>query len=229
MNKSRIVLVLLGGPGAGKGTQAQALMRYLEIPQISTGDLLRAEIKQKTETGIEAEKQISAGRLVSDEIVNRVLGNRVRNGDCNYGWILDGYPRTLNQAVALQSLLRPRDKFVVIEIDVEPELVIERMTSRLSCASCGAVYNTASVKPRCEGVCDRCNSELCRRADDREEVIRERFRAYREMTLPLRSYFMRLGVHRNVYGMRPAEEVTLDVLSVLDLEGVAVESSSKIV
>lgn len=224
MNKSRIVLVLLGGPGAGKGTQAQALMRYLEIPQISTGDLLRAEIKQKTEVGIEAEKQISAGKLVSDEIVNRVLGNRVRKGDCGYGWILDGYPRTLTQAVALQSLLRPRDKFVVIEIDVEPELVIERMTSRVTCAGCGSVYNTSSVKPRIEGVCDKCGGELTRRTDDREEVIRERFRAYREQTLPLRSYFLRLGVHRNVYGMRPAEEVTLDILSVLGLEGVPVET-----
>src|SRR3954471_4519635 len=138
MNKSRIVLVLLGGPGAGKGTQAQALMRYLEIPQISTGDLLRAEIKQKTDIGCEAEKQISAGKLVSDSLVNQVLGNRVRKGDCGYGWILDGYPRTLSQAVALQSLLRPRDKFVVIEIDVEPELVIERMTSRLTCGACGS-------------------------------------------------------------------------------------------
>ena len=199
-------------------------MRYLEIPQISTGDLLRSEIKQKTEVGLEAEKQISAGKLVTDEIVNRVLGNRVRKGDCGYGWILDGYPRTLTQAVALQSLLRPRDKFVVIEIDVEPELVIERMTSRLTCSSCGSVYNTSSVKPRIEGICDKCGGELSRRADDREEVIRERFRAYREQTLPLRSYFLRLGVHRNVYGMRPAEEVTLDILSVLGLEGVPVET-----
>jgi len=223
MTKSRIVLVLLGGPGAGKGTQSQALMRYLEIPQISTGDLLRAEIRQKTEIGKEAEKQISAGRLVGDELVNKILSDRVRNPDCTYGWILDGYPRTLSQAIALQSLLRPRDKFVVIEIDVEPELIIERMTSRLTCSSCGSVYNTTSVRPARAGICDKCGAELTRRADDREEVIRERFRAYREQTLPLRSYFTRLGVHRNVYGMRPTNEVTLDILSVLDLEGVAVE------
>ena len=225
MIKSRIVLVLLGGPGAGKGTQSQALMRYLEIPQISTGDLLRSEIKQKTEVGCEAERQICEGKLVSDEIVNKVLANRVKRTDCGYGWILDGYPRTLAQAVALQGLLRPRDKFVVIEIDVEPELVIERMTSRLTCSPCGSVYNAATVQPRTEGICDKCNSQLARRSDDREEVIRERFRAYQEQTLPLRSYFMRLGVHRNVYGLRPAEEVTLDILSVLDLEGVAVEPS----
>src|SRR5262245_63777059 len=228
MTKARIVLVLLGGPGAGKGTQAKALMRYLEIPQISTGDLLRSEMKQQTPVGIEAEKQMAAGKLVSDEVVNQVLGNRVKQPDCEYGWILDGYPRTLTQAVALQGLLRPRDKFVVIEIDVEPELVIERMTARLSCATCGAVYNTASVRPRQEGICDKCGSELTRRPDDREEVIRERFRAYREQTLQLRSYFMRLGVHRNVYGMRPSEEVTLDILSVLDLEGVGVEASAKL-
>jgi adenylate kinase len=228
MIKSRIVLVLLGGPGAGKGTQSQALMRYLEIPQISTGDLLRAEIKQKTEIGLEAEKQISAGKLVSDELVNHILGNRVRRADCEYGWILDGYPRTLSQAVALQGLLRPRDKFVVIELDVEPELVIERMTARLTCTGCGSVYNTATQRPRKDGVCDSCGCELGRRADDCEDVIRERFRAYREQTLPLRSHFMRLGVHRNVYGMRPSEEVTLDILSVLGLEGVAVEHSVKL-
>ena len=228
MTKARIVLVLLGGPGAGKGTQAKALMRYLEIPQISTGDLLRSEMKQQTPIGMEAEKQMAAGKLVSDEVVNQVLGNRVKQPDCEYGWILDGYPRTLTQAIALQGVLRPRDKFVVIEIDVEPELVIERMTSRLSCATCGAVYNTASVRPHKDGICDNCSSELSRRADDREEVIRERFRAYRDQTLPLRSYFMRLGIHRNVYGMRPAEEVTLDILSVLGLEGVAVEHSSKL-
>jgi len=228
MTKARIVLVLLGGPGAGKGTQAKALMRYLEIPQISTGDLLRNEMKQQTAIGIEAEKQMLAGKLVSDEVVNQVLGNRVKQPDCEYGWILDGYPRTLTQAIALQGVLRPRDKFVVIEIDVEPELVIERMTSRLSCATCGAVYNTDSVRPRKDGICDNCGSQLSRRADDREDVIRERFRAYRDQTLPLRSHFMRLGIHRNVYGMRPAEEVTLDILSVLGLEGVAVEHSSKL-
>jgi len=220
MTSSRIVLVLLGGPGAGKGTQAQALMRWLEIPQISTGDLLRAEIKQKTAIGCEAEKQISAGKLVSDDLVNQVLGNRVRKPDCAYGWILDGYPRTLFQAVALQSVLRPRDKFVVIEIDVEPDLVVERMMARLTCSGCGTVYNAASVQPQSEGTCDRCGGSLVRRADDREDIIRERFRAYQDQTLPLRSYFMRLGVHRNVYGMRPAAEVTTDILSVLDLEGV---------
>jgi adenylate kinase len=225
MNRSRIVLVLLGGPGAGKGTQAQALMRHLEIPQISTGDLLRAEIKQRSAIGLEAEKQISAGKLVTDAVVNQVLGARVRKTDCRYGWILDGYPRTLSQAVALQSVLRPKDKFVVIEIDVEPELVIERMTSRLTCSGCGCVYNTSSLRPNTEGVCDQCGAALTRRADDREEVIRERFHAYREQTLPLRSYFTRLGMHRNVYGMRPAEEVTMDVLSLLDLEGVATESN----
>src|SRR5947208_14936772 len=170
MIRSRVVLILLGGPGAGKGTQAQALMRRLEIPQISTRDLLRSEIKERTDVGVEVEKQISTGKLVSDELVNHVLGARVRRPDCLSGWILDGYPRNLSQAVALQSLLRPRDKFVVIEIDVEPELVIERMTSRLTCAGCGSVYNTATVRPMKEGICDKCGCILARRSDDREEV-----------------------------------------------------------
>ena len=129
----RTIIVFLGGPGAGKGTQAQALMRYLPIPQISTGDLLRAEGQLNTDLARAIERQLSSGNLVSDGIVNQVLERRVRVPDCEQGFMLDGYPRTLNQAVALQSQLRPKDKFVVIEIDVDPERMTGRMTSRLIC------------------------------------------------------------------------------------------------
>ena len=228
MNKSRIVIVLLGGPGAGKGTQAQSLMRYLGIPQISTGDLLRAEIVRQSEIGRKVEKQTAEGKLVSDELVNKVLANRVRQQDCKCGWILDGYPRTLRQAIVLQSLLHARDKFVVIEIDVEPDLLIERLTSRRTCSGCGTVFGTLSLRPRKEGSCDRCGALLSRRTDDCEEVIRKRFQTYCEQILLLRSYFTRLGVYRNVCGMRPAEEVLQDNLAVLDLEGVEVEPRTRI-
>jgi adenylate kinase len=161
---------------------------------------------------------------VDDVIVNQVLGRRVRKRDCEKGFMLDGYPRTLSQAIALQSQLRPRDKFVVIEIDVDPERIIDRMTSRLICSVCGYVYNLASAKPKAEGICDVCGNPLERRADDQEAIIRERFRAFASQTLPLRGYFKRLGVYSQVDGMRPPEEVTLDILTVLDIEGIALNS-----
>lgn len=221
---SRTILVFLGGPGAGKGTQAQALMRYLPIPQISTGDLLRAEVRSDSAMGHEIERQLSSGSLVGDEIVNQVLGVRVRMPDCGSGFMLDGYPRTLNQAVALQSQLRPKDKIVVIEIEVDPEMMLERMTSRLTCSGCGYVYNMNMMQPRVEGLCDTCGSTLIRRSDDQEQIIRERFRAFNAQTLPLRDYFKQLGVYSRVDGMRPHEEVTLDILTVLDIEGILLDS-----
>jgi adenylate kinase len=220
----RTIIVFLGGPGAGKGTQAQALMHYLPIPQISTGDLLRADAKLDTDLGREIARQLSTGNLVSDQIVNQVLGERVRQDDCTNGFMLDGYPRTLNQAVALQSQLRPKDKIVVIEIDVDPNRMISRMVSRLVCSNCGAVYNSASLKPNVEGICDRCGNPLSRRVDDQEAIIRERFRAFATQTLPLRGYFRQLGIYTQVDGMRPPEEVTLDILTVLDVEGIPLKS-----
>ena len=220
----RTIIVFLGGPGAGKGTQAQALMQYLPIPQISTGDLLRADAKLDTDLGREIKQQLSTGNLVSDRIVNQVLGQRVRRNDCAEGFMLDGYPRTLNQAVALQSQLRPKDKIVVIEIDVDPDRMIARMVSRLICSGCSAVYNSASRKPKREGLCDLCGNALGRRSDDQEGIIRERFRAFTAQTLPLRGYFKQLGIYSQVDGMRPAEEVTLDILTVLDIEGIPLKS-----
>ena len=220
----RTIIVFLGGPGAGKGTQAQALMHYLPIPQISTGDLLRADAKLDTDLGREIARQLSTGNLVGDQIVNQILGQRVRRSDCTKGFMLDGYPRTLNQAVALQSQLRPKDKIVVIEIDVDPGRMIARMVSRLICSKCGAVYNSATLKPKVEGICGVCGNILNRRADDQEGIIRERFRAFAAQTLPLRGYFKQLGIYSQVDGMRPPEEVTLDILTVLDIEGIPLNS-----
>jgi len=221
---SRVIIVFLGGPGAGKGTQAQALMPYLRIPQISTGDLLRAEVKRGTDLGVEIGKQLSTGKLVTDVIVNQLLGLRVKTADCTKGFMLDGYPRTLNQAVALNSQLRPKDKFLVIEIEVDHEQIIERMLSRLTCTGCSRVYNTSTMKPKTEGLCDACVTPLIHRSDDNEKVIRERFCTFSDQTFPLRDYFKQLGVYSRVDGMRPSDEVTLDILTVLDIEGVVVRS-----
>ena len=215
----RMIVVFLGGPGAGKGTQAQALMHYLPVPRISTGDLLRNEVKRDTELGRKIGKQLSSGFLVHDELVNKVLGNRINSPDCHYGFMLDGYPRTLEQAVALQSQLRTEDKIVVIEINVDTEMMIQRMMSRLTCTSCGRVYNAASVPPQIAGTCDACRAPLARRADDQETVIRNRFRTFYAETLPVRDYFWQFGVYNHVDGMRSPEEVALDILTILDIEG----------
>lgn len=199
-------------------------MHYLPIPQISTGDLLRIEVNRDTELGHEIGKQLSSGFLVHDELVNQVLGNRIKLPDCRDGFMLDGYPRTLDQAIALQSQLRTKDKIVVIEIGVDLEMMIQRMISRLTCTGCGRVYNVTSLPPQVADICDACAAPLARRSDDQEIIIRNRFHAFNAQTLPVRGYFNQLGVYNHVDGMRPPEEVTLDILTVLDIEGIPLNS-----
>lgn len=199
-------------------------MHYLHIPQISTGDLLRAEAQRDTKIGREISKRLSSGLLVSDEIVNQVLGDRLRSSDCAEGFILDGYPRTLNQALGLHSQLRPKDKIVVIEIHVDLETMIRRMTSRWVCSDCRRVYSRSISPLLSHDLCDQCGATLTRRSDDREHVIRTRFRVFEQQTLPLRSYFKQLGVYNDVNGTRPREEVTLDILTLLDVEGILLNS-----
>jgi len=179
MNPRRTIVILLGGPGAGKGTQAQEIRSRFGIPPISTGQILRNEIARQSALGIEAQAIINAGGLVSDDIVNRLVAERVRMKDCKHGFILDGYPRDIDQAVAFKGEIHAEDRLFVIDIDVDVEKVTERLTSRLNCQSCGALYNSITSPPRQAGQCDRCGSVLSRRADDREKVIRERFKAYR--------------------------------------------------
>ena len=212
----RKVVILLGHPGAGKGTQARAIMHRLDIPQISTGDMLREAIAKKTSFGREAKAKMDAGELVSDEIVNGIVAERINRGDCKRGFILDGYPRTVQQADTFCKLMGEGDRLSVIEIAANSDGLTNRLTGRWICPGCGEIYNTYSRAPKKEGVCDVCGWSLFHRSDDREDLVRERFRTYKEETYPLVQYYQQLGAYHRVDGMRPIEQVTNDILSILD-------------
>jgi len=212
----RNIVILLGHPGAGKGTQARAIMHRLDIPQISTGDMLREAIAKKTSFGREAKAKMDAGELVSDEIVNGIVAERISRDDCKRGFILDGYPRTVQQADTFCKLMGEGDRLSVIEIAAQSDGLTNRLTGRWICPGCGEIYNTYSRAPKKEGVCDVCGWSLFHRSDDREDLVRERFRTYKEETYPLVQYYQQLGAYHRVDGMRPIEQVTNDILSILD-------------
>lgn len=214
----RKIVILLGHPGAGKGTQARAIMGRLKIPQISTGDMLRDAVARKTSYGLEAKAKMENGELVSDEIVNGIVADRIKQKDCKKGFILDGYPRTVQQARTFRRHIKNGDCLSVIEISAEADSLTSRLVGRLMCPNCGEIYNTYSPTPKKQGLCDLCGARLIHRADDREDLIRERFRTYREETFPLVEFYDKLGVYHQVDGMRPIEEVTKEILSIVDKE-----------
>jgi adenylate kinase len=211
-------LILLGPPGAGKGTQAQRLVSKYRIPQLSTGDMLRAAAKTGTETGKQAEALMAAGKLVPDAVVNRIVSERIAEPDCASGFILDGYPRTLAQADAVSEMLD--DKRIaldtVIEIRVEDEALVDRIAGRYSCAKCGAAYHDKNRKPTVEGVCDNCGStEFKRRADDNPETLKARLLAYYKETSPLIGYYHAKGLLSVVDGMAEIDAVTAQIDSIV--------------
>ena len=212
----RKIVILLGHPGAGKGTQARAIMHQLDIPQISTGDMLREAIAKNTSFGREAKAKMDAGELVSDAIVNGIVTERVMRDDCKRGFILDGYPRTVQQAKTFNKSITKTDKLFVIEIGAHSDSLTNRLTGRWICPGCGEIYNTYSHAPRLQGVCDICGWTLFHRSDDREDLVRERFRTYREETYPLVEYYQKLGVYHQVDGVRPIKIVTKEILSIVD-------------
>jgi len=188
-------IVFLGPPGAGKGTQAAALARRLGVPHLSTGDLLRSAVAEGSELGRAADGHMRAGRLVPDELVLRILGERLRRPDAVRGFVLDGYPRNLEQAVALAPLT-PLDAVVAFELD--PKLLVERLTGRRLCPTCGSIYNVVSQPPRRPGKCDRDATDLIQRPDDRPEAVEVRLRVYAEQTLPLLEHYRALGLLRSL-------------------------------
>jgi len=212
----RKIVILLGHPGAGKGTQARAIMYRLDIPQISTGDMLREAVAKKTSFGREAKAKMDSGELVSDSIVNGIVAERTLRDDCKKGFILDGYPRTVQQADTFNKSMTKNDRLFVIEIGANSDVLTNRLTGRWICPGCGEIYNTFSRAPRVEGVCDVCGWSLFHRSDDREDLVRERFRTYKEETHPLVQYYDTLGVYHRVDGLRPIEEVTKEILSLVD-------------
>ncbi|RJS83559.1 adenylate kinase [Candidatus Bathyarchaeota archaeon] len=188
-------IVMLGPPGAGKGTYASRLTEILGIPHISTGDMVREEIKKQTPLGKRIKEYSDRGILVPDEIIIKLLAERLKKQDCKDGFILDGFPRTINQAEALEKIAKID---LVINLEVPDEIIITRLSNRLICGKCGAIYNLLTLKPKKEGICDKCGGKLYQRKDDRPEVIRERLKVYRKQTEPLIEYYTKRGLLRNV-------------------------------
>ena len=211
-------LILLGPPGAGKGTQAEVITQKRGLVQLSTGDMLREAVKAGTAIGEEASAIMESGGLVPDEIVIKIVAERLSAPDCANGFILDGFPRTLNQAAALDNLLQAQGKQLdaVIEIKVDDAVLIDRISGRYMCADCGASFHDTNHKPKVPGVCDRCGStEFIRRKDDNAETVRNRLMAYYRETSPLIGYYFAKDKLRSVDGMAPISEVSSQIEAVL--------------
>ncbi len=211
-------LILLGPPGAGKGTQAQRLVERHGIPQLSTGDMLRSAVNAGTEIGLRAKAVMDAGKLVSDEIVNAIVSERLDQDDCQNGFILDGYPRTLQQADALTHMLASKnmDLSCVIEMRVDDDILVDRISGRYTCANCGAGYHDTNLMPQRDGICDKCGStEFKRRADDNAETVRTRLQAYYKETSPLLGYYYAKGLLRSIDGMADIDAVTEEIEELL--------------
>jgi len=211
-------LVLLGPPGAGKGTQAERISELYGIPHISTGDIFRDNLKRGTELGLKAKEYMDRGELVPDEVVIGIVRNRLAEPDCDKGFVLDGFPRTVAQADALKEMLASMGKSInhVLNIQVPDQTVVERLTARRTCRSCGAIYHLKFNPPREEGRCDACGGELYVRDDDREETVRARLEEYRSKTQPLIDYYRAEGLLRDIDGGASMEEVLDSIRKVLE-------------
>ncbi len=212
-------IILLGAPGAGKGTQARRLEERYQMVQLSTGDMLRAAVASGSELGQEAKVIMDAGQLVPDELVIRMISERIDEPDCAKGFLLDGFPRTTAQAQALDAMLAEKGLKLdaVIQIRVDEEALVERITGRFTCASCGAGYHDTFQRPAQEGVCDNCGgTEFTRRADDNEKTVRSRMEAYRAQTAPILPHYEAQGLVQEVDGMADIDEVTAQLYKVLD-------------
>ena len=209
-------LILLGAPGAGKGTQAEVLCKRLGIPTISTGNILRAAIKDGTPTGLKAKSYIDAGALVPDEVIIGIVDERLAQDDCRNGYILDGVPRTIAQAEALEKAGIQFD--AVVSIEISEEEIIRRMSGRRVCAACGSSYNVEFVPPLREGVCDNCGGKLIQRKDDTPETVRERLKVYHTETEPLVDFYANRGLLRPVRSADTKEATTKAILDVLGIE-----------
>ena len=210
-------LLIMGAPGAGKGTQAALIKDAYNISHISTGDMFRKAIKEQTPTGIEAKKYIDQGQLVPDFVTNNLVKERLAEADCKEGFLLDGYPRNLDQAVELDKILKELNIKLdaVINISVDDNFLIERITGRRTCTKCGASYHVVANKPKQEGICDVCGSELIQRADDTEETIKSRLSVYYGKTEPVLLYYEKQGLVKDVYGMGNIDEIFANIKKVL--------------
>lgn len=213
----KMKIIMLGAPGAGKGTQAKMIADKYSVPHISTGDIFRANIKNGTELGMEAKKYMDQGLLVPDELTVKILLDRVAQEDCKNGYVLDGFPRTIPQANVLDEALNKLGEKIdfAINVDVPDENIIRRMGGRRACVSCGATYHIEHVPPKTEGICDRCKSELILRDDDKPETVKNRLEIYHEQTQPLIEFYEAKGVLKNVDGTVDMNDVFAAIVSIL--------------
>ena len=206
-------LILLGAPGAGKGTQAERLCKQLNIPTISTGNLLRAAIKDGTPTGLKAKSYMDAGKLVPDEVIIGIITERLAQEDCRNGYILDGVPRTIAQAEAMEKAGITFD--AVISIEIADETIMQRMSGRRVCESCGASYHLVAVPPKTPGVCDNCGGKLVQRKDDAPETVKARLEVYHQETEPLKAFYKQRGLLKPVENQSTVEGTTEAILRAL--------------
>lgn len=207
LSEKPLVLLLLGPPGSGKGTQAGRLSKELGIPHISTGDLFRDHIQRGTALGVEAKKYIDKGRLGPDELVFDMLFDRIARSDCQKGYLLDGFPRTIPQAEVLEEYLKDKAHLKVVALAVPDEALIKRISGRLSCKNCHQLYHTEFAPPQSKGVCDKCGGDLYQRTDDKEDVVRERLRVYHQQTEPVLHFYKAKGFIDEVNGMQTSDQV----------------------
>ena len=202
-------LIFLGAPGAGKGTQAREVSKHFGIPQISTGDILRDAVKRQTALGLAAKARMEAGELVPDEVVCGIVEERINEPDCQNGFILDGFPRTISQAQFVDRMLETKGEGrpQVLDIEVDEELLLKRLTGRATCSVCGEIYNIHFSPPKMEGICDKDGGKLLHRADDNEATIRQRLEAYHKQTSPLIQYYRNQGLLIAVDGNKEPEEI----------------------
>ena len=210
-------IIMLGAPGAGKGTQAERIAEKYDIPHISTGDIFRANIKAGTELGVKAKAYMDKGQLVPDSLTIDLVMDRISQPDCNGGYILDGFPRTIPQAVSLTNALKDRGEALnyAINVHVPDEKIVSRMSGRRACPGCGSTYHLVFAAPKQDGICDKCGSELVLRDDDKPETVKKRLAVYHNQTQPLIQYYGKQKILRTVDGTKDLEDVFKDITNIL--------------
>jgi adenylate kinase len=208
-------LVIIGAPGAGKGTQSSKICEVLKIPHLSTGDIFRFNIKNETELGIKVKEIINQGNLVSDDITMDIIQDRLSKDDCQHGFLMDGFPRTVKQAQFLEKLLQTRNINIdrVINLVVEDSEILERMTGRRVCTDCGASYHQIAIPPKKEGICDKCDSKLIQREDDMMETVLQRLEVYHAQTKPIIDFYDDRGLLINILGNSTAEDTSREIFT----------------
>lgn len=208
-------MLIMGPPGAGKGTQAARITSFCGIPHISTGDMFRIEIKESTELGKKLKSYLDSGKLVPDEVTVEVIEKRLKQADCEKGFLLDGFPRTIPQAESLDGILGETGLDLVINIRVDPGVLLERLTGRRVCRKCGKTYHLLYQPPKEEGSCDNCDGELYQRSDDTRETVSNRLKVYQNQTAPLLDYYGRCGIVREVNGEKSIDDVFQEIKKVI--------------